>query len=167
MEILYHYCSINNFLSILSNRSIWLSSLNLSNDTMEGKLVAEIIERLARRDGLDDQTIASLQIFLRVFEEKMDGLGFCLSEDGDLLSQWRGYAGDATGFSIGFSKEYFLLLKEYITSQKQPVFSLNKVKYDPLAQEELVEPTYKQVKKIIDSGRHKVPHRPTLLGCYE
>lgn len=31
-------------------------------------------------------------------------LGTCFSEEGDLLSQWRGYAGDGTGFSISFDK---------------------------------------------------------------
>lgn len=30
----------------------------------------------------------------------------CFSEDGDLLSQWRGYAADGTGIAIGFKKEY-------------------------------------------------------------
>jgi hypothetical protein len=164
MDILYHYCSISNFVSILEHRSIWLSSLNLSNDTMEGRLVAEVIERLAMRDGLDGPTIAEFQTSLRIMEKELDGLGFCLSEDGDLLSQWRGYAADATGFSIGFSKEYLLLLRESISSQKQPVYTLHKVKYDAETQEELVRPTYTEVKKIIDSGRHKIPHPPTLLG---
>lgn len=27
----------------------------------------------------------------------------CFSEDGDLLSQWRVYAADATGYAIGFA----------------------------------------------------------------
>lgn len=29
----------------------------------------------------------------------------CFSENGDLLSQWRGYANDAKGISIGFNKD--------------------------------------------------------------
>ncbi|MDP2064189.1 MAG: DUF2971 domain-containing protein, partial [Phaeovulum sp.] len=32
-------------------------------------------------------------------------LGFCLSEESDLLSQWRGYAQDGAGFSVSFSVE--------------------------------------------------------------
>jgi hypothetical protein len=52
MTVLYHYCSTSTFVSIISGKSIWLSSLNLSNDTMEGKLVAETLCRMATRDGL-------------------------------------------------------------------------------------------------------------------
>lgn len=43
---LYHYCSTSTFLSIIANRSIWLSSMSLSNDTMEGKLVRHIFDIL-------------------------------------------------------------------------------------------------------------------------
>lgn len=35
----------------------------------------------------------------------MSALGFCLSEDGDVLSQWRGYADNAQGVAIGFEIE--------------------------------------------------------------
>ena len=163
-EVLYHYCSTNNFISILSSRSLWLSSLNLSNDSMEGKLVSEIIERFARNDGFDESTISYLQTYLKVFDEDIDGLGFCLSKDGDLLSQWRGYAGDATGLSIGFSKEYLNSLKEWVISQKKPVFSIAKVRYEQAAQEELVRPIYDEIKSFFQSGRHHIPHPPTLLG---
>ena len=164
MTALYHYCSNSNFISIILSRSIWLSSLTLSNDTMEGKLVAEIIDRLARRDGLDESAIKNIQSAVRILEEVCDGLGFCLSEHGDLLSQWRGYAYDATGFSIGFSKEYFQAFSEHLTAQKQSTFSIQKVKYDFEAQEEVVKPTYDEVRKIYDSGRMTPPYPPTLLG---
>jgi hypothetical protein len=87
MAILYHYCSTASFLAIAQSQSFWLSSLSLSNDTMEGKLVASVIAHLAERDSLDQRTISSLQDAIGIFEQIIDGLGFCLSEDGDLLSQ--------------------------------------------------------------------------------
>ena len=46
--ILYHYCSNIAFHSIIENRRIWLSSLSLSNDSMEGRIVAEILARMAK-----------------------------------------------------------------------------------------------------------------------
>jgi len=97
MMILYHYCSNTDFHSIIENRRILLSSLSLSNDSMEGKLVAEILARIAKADGLDQPATRRLQESVSRLEQLFDGLGFCLSEDGDLLSQWRGYAADATG----------------------------------------------------------------------
>lgn len=36
------------------------------------------------------------------YPEHTEGFAFCLSEKGDLLSQWRAYSHDATGISIGF-----------------------------------------------------------------
>ncbi len=106
MDILYHYCSTASFHAIIQSRALWLSSLSLSNDTMEGKLVVRAIARLAERDSLEPKSFRLLRQIIGFSELAFDGLGFCLSEDGDLLSQWRGYAGNATGVAIGFSKEY-------------------------------------------------------------
>ncbi|WP_454913808.1 hypothetical protein [Stutzerimonas chloritidismutans] len=52
LETLYHYCSTGTFAAILQTQSIWLSSLTLSNDSMEGQLVKETIIRLAKEDNL-------------------------------------------------------------------------------------------------------------------
>ena len=94
MNALFHYCSSSNFLKIVEQHAVYLSSLSLSNDTLEGKLVARAFETLGQRDKLAQATVERLRESLEMFEEILDGLGFCLSEDGDLLSQWRGYAGD-------------------------------------------------------------------------
>ncbi len=154
METLYHYCSTATFHSIIANHSIWLSSLSLSNDSMEGKLVATVVARLAERDGLDQIDIHRLQESIGLLEQTIDGLGFCLSEEGDLLSQWRGYAADATGVAIGFSREYLEQLSE---SRKPDTsgFILEKVEYDLAAQEAQVKPTYGRVKQLIEEGAFK------------
>ena len=47
---LYHYCSTESFVSMVRGASLWLSSLSLSNDTMEGRLVNAAVMRLAARD---------------------------------------------------------------------------------------------------------------------
>ena len=160
MTTLFHYCSTSTFVSIISTRTIWLSSLNLSNDTMEGKLVAETINRLASLDNLGTEIVKDIQQSIAISEKTFHGLGFCLSEEGDLLSQWRGYATDATGFSIGFSKKYLQSLSENrMNAGKQ--CKLQKVLYDTAAQEELIRPTYNEVKKIVDSG-HLI--QPTVGG---
>ncbi len=55
--------------------------------------------------------------------------GICFSEKGDLLSQWRGYADNASGISIGFSTDYFMPLQEYILSNCDLYFRFGKVSY--------------------------------------
>lgn len=52
---------------------------------------------------------------------------FCLSEEADLLSQWRGYADDGRGVCIGFKKEALeLYLKTKVENNS---ITLNKVLY--------------------------------------
>jgi hypothetical protein len=128
---------------------------------MEGKLVANAFARLAKKDSLDEYAATRVQAAIEANEKIVDGLGFCLSEDGDLLSQWRGYAADATGVAIGFSVEYLNKLSEKSLSQMKPGFTLQKVEYESTAHEARVEPTYREIKRLIAAGALK---QTTLLG---
>ena len=162
MNVLYHYCSTDVFHSIVEKQTLWLSSLSLSNDTMEGKLVASAFARLAERDGLDRATRERLLEMISYFEQIVDGLGFCLSEEGDLLSQWRGYAMNATGVSVGFSRQYLDWYAEASQGKDKPGFTVQKVQYDVKHQNE-VSPTYIEAKRLIDAGAFKFPGIRHLL----
>ncbi|MEY4703924.1 MAG: hypothetical protein RL042_120 [Nitrospirota bacterium] len=155
MDILYHYCSTASFHAIVQSHALWLSSLSLSNDTMEGKLVASAIGRLAERESLSEDAVRRIQGNIGFFEEHIDGLGFCLSEDGDLLSQWRGYAENATGVAIGFSSDYLNWRSTASLGRTEPGFTLQNVDYESSAHEALVEPTYRKVMQLIEAGAFK------------
>ena len=135
-RILYHYCSVETFLSIIKSSSIWLSDVKKSNDFQEMKWlrqhyyyyilkkykgtkdknikqICEIILSVSRQDGFQEcptwllpasgetsKQINDIFNSLRVYT-------FCLSQDGDSLGQWRGYADNGAGVAIGFSREYF------------------------------------------------------------
>ncbi|MBX4992876.1 hypothetical protein ABID08_002046 [Rhizobium binae] len=108
-EILYHYCSTATFHAIISNATIRLSALRLSNDSMEGEWYDSKL-----KDAIQAQ---NAQEFLprwyysqRDFINQAAILGLCLSEQCDLLSQWRGYADDGRGFCIGFRGEKLMQL---------------------------------------------------------
>lgn len=130
---------------------------------MEGKLVAEIITHIAKANGLDENTTQRLHKSVEGIEKIIDGLGFCLSEEKDLLSQWRGYAADASGVSIGFSKDYLEQLSKIRNNPKESGFTLQRVEYEKTAQVDLVKPTYLKVKNLIDEGAFKVPGIRGLL----
>lgn len=164
MDILYHYCSTAAFHAIIQSHTLWLSSLSLSNDTMEGKLVVSTIVRLAERDSIDQDTVHRIQGVIGILEKGFDGLGFCLSEEGDLLSQWRGFAADATGVSIGFSTEYLNWLSKESVSQDRSGFSLQKIEYEPSAHESCVDPVYLRIKGSIAAGAFKTLGRRSLLS---
>ena len=69
-----------------------MSSLTLSNDFMEGKHVSDLLCEFLGKEDLDEATSEALKEAVSFLNQFVDGLGFCLSEDGNLLSQWRGYA---------------------------------------------------------------------------
>lgn len=117
----YYYCSLNTFLNIIRNKQIYLSDPLKMNDS------SEITWYL---DRLNDETIASDQeleeskstfdmMKMRsclnfTHEELMEVLNSkgqssvyisCFSKEPDLLSQWRAYAEDGRGVSIGFNLE--------------------------------------------------------------
>lgn len=152
MKSLFHYCSTSTFTSIVSRKSIWLSSLSLSNDTMEGRLVTQTFERLLSQSNVGAEEMDLIREALKFAEELFDGLGFCLSEKPDLLSQWRGYAGNAQGFSIGFAKDYLQELAE-AKEDGELSFHLSKVMYEPSEHESALKPTYDEIKGLIDSGK--------------
>lgn len=152
---LYHYCSTESFYKIISNKEIWLTSLSLSNDSMEGQLVKHLLSEIAIKDGLDEGHVKKLQEAAANINTIIDGLGFCLSEKKDILSQWRGYANDAYGVSIGFSKEYIELLADSYRGGQVSGFALGKVIYEPTEQEQVIKPTYEKIKEFINKGAFK------------
>lgn len=163
MDVLYHYCSPSAFVAILTGKSLWLSSMSLSNDSMEGRVLAEVFSRRLQKDGIDPAIASLLQDLLGELEQTFDGLGFCLSEDGDLLSQWRGYAADGYGFSIGFSRKYLETLS-VAEDRKLAAFKLKRVIYDADEQEAEIDESFAYAKKAITDGRLKYPSPLGLLS---
>ena len=104
-NILYHYTSIEAFKSIVENRQIWLSSFIWMNDPNEGRFIEQWIIEEAKRRRLNDELINA--IISSYYENFKNYYFLAFSENGDLLSQWRAYAEDSTGFSIGFDPTFF------------------------------------------------------------
>jgi len=167
MSTLYHYCNASAFVSIIQSRSLWLSSLKLSNDTMEGRIINRVVMELARKDGLNAYALERLEESVGFIEQMFDGLGFCLSEDGDLLSQWRGYADEASGLSIGFSQDYLEKLALFNKEKETSTFTLKKVEYEPDIHTKQVAPTYAELRKLIDAGAFKIPSLGASLLSFQ
>jgi Protein of unknown function (DUF2971) len=112
-EILFHYCSVETLLSILSDMTIRMSPLTSLNDYMEHswlrKIAIDYINDLTRKRPnsiLDPKDVVSDFLFaarlsLNVLKPVVPYCA-CFSSDGDVLSQWRAYASDAKGVAVGF-----------------------------------------------------------------
>lgn len=130
---------------------------------MEGKIVSQTMLRIAEKDSLSAHDLVELEKDLGFFDEAVDGLGFCFSKEGDLLSQWRGYAADGTGVAIGFSRGYLLEQCGTLTnSNNELAFSLGEVAYELDEHENLVKEVYEKIKPYINEGAFR-PHMATLL----
>ncbi|NRN29667.1 DUF2971 domain-containing protein [Photorhabdus heterorhabditis subsp. aluminescens] len=104
MSIIYHYCSPDSFFSIIQNQRLWLSSMDHMNDYMEKKWFYSALNNYLSRNlypNCFNQLITHLESNMSI------GTPFacCLSKSGDILSQWRAYAKDGFGVSIGFNRE--------------------------------------------------------------
>jgi hypothetical protein len=95
-------------------------------------------------------------------EHIYDGLGFCLSADGDLLSQWRAYADDASGLSVGFSGEYLAKLGANLHGDA-PIFTMGRIEYRAEEHRKLLEPTYRELRILIDEGALGIPPQGNSL----
>ena len=116
-KTLYHYCRNEVFQSIVSKREIWLSSLRQSNDSYEGKLLSSLLSDVSDRLSATPMAIQAISSGFASVEKSVGALGICLSSDGDVLSQWRAYAGDGSGVSIGFNRDFLEWLRMQIDLQ--------------------------------------------------
>lgn len=121
MSIVYHYCDLNALLSIINNKKLWISSAGNLNDYTEINYVRNFfLDALnSKRNSSNDDFINE---FLICFQNTFPHPYICsFSKNKDLLSQWRAYAGDGCGVSIGFNTEAFGF------SDEAPIFGMSDV----------------------------------------
>ena len=105
-ELLYHYTTVESFVSIMNSGELWASHIRYQNDISEQRLIwdhvrARIKARLATTSGNDRDRLLQVQS-LASSPLELDIYILCFSKDGgDTLGQWRGYGGSA-GVAIGF-----------------------------------------------------------------
>ena len=102
---LFHYTGQKGLLGIIKSGQFWASKVQYMNDSAEFSycvtLAQELIDKRMKEAGTNDDLFKSIL-------KRLDGIkninicavSFC--RDGDLLSQWRGYAGTGGGYAIGF-----------------------------------------------------------------
>jgi len=110
---LYHYTDFNGLIGIVSTGQIWMGDVFFLNDKKEYLEGLDIfnLELAKRKEGYKNDGISVFLNTLGTVEEalkKQTQFVFSLTEDNDLLSQWRGYTNNGMGVSIGFSSSEFL-----------------------------------------------------------
>ena len=118
-NIIYHYCSLNTFLTIIKNKTLRLSNIVKSNDYLERSYIVSCCEKaisdyfqacFSNPDHQNPREIKDLvhKHLLAAVDEfnqtALLGHAICFSREGDLLSQWRGYGDNGKGVAIGFDR---------------------------------------------------------------
>lgn len=112
---LYHYTTKEGFLGIIKTKQIWASHILYQNDFTEYKLALDILKETINnnKDILKNYSIDA-NILIDELDKWLNKSVYVvsLSENNDVLSQWRGYANSTPGFCIGFKRNYLNKLKE-------------------------------------------------------
>ena len=115
---LYHYTSLAGLLEIVEEQVLWASNAHYLSDMKEIQhaedfLVAEIMEVLARAVPFEAEVLTQLRHWLTDRGLTRHQLYLCsFTEEGNLLSQWRGYTPHGLGVSLGFPAEDIVRLAD-------------------------------------------------------
>ena len=144
VELLYHYTTPAGLKGIISENCLWATHTSFLNDLTEGKYGRELIIETLKNEAGEGKEKGFLNTALKMFDpgdsfrpfvSEVEEYVSCFCENGDLLSQWRGYT-DNAGYSIGFLPEK---LKELSVKQgDKTVVCLGKVVYDKEKQKDCI-----------------------------
>jgi hypothetical protein len=142
---------------ILESGSLWATNSRFLNDPTEIEYAIglfrhvgldEIDTRPAPRSFHAEAVRGWIANFLDYYQEDAKVYVACFCENGDLLSQWRGYGAAGGGYSLGFAAEH--VPKLAVTLSTPPEFIMRRVIYDATDQEALIR---EHVRAECESGR--------------
>lgn len=121
--------------------------------------MTSVIDKVASDEDINKFERDELTGMAELIDNVTDCLGFCMSEDGDTLSQWRGYADDGRGVSIGFSTEFLTAI-----TRINRLVQLQKVIYNLADQKQRVREIFPKAKELISEGAVSIPRPGSLLS---
>jgi hypothetical protein len=151
-ESFFHYCSAAAFWGIVTSQTLWLSSVWALNDGEElwwaRKATGLVLGNHATKFPAEFREF--ILSSLASPDPHVLPLVTSFSRNGDLLSQWRAYAEDGTGFAIKFNPNVLRKMPVHMTS----------ISYRPEQQHQLILNTlqvfYKYWKMRTEAARSAV-----------
>ena len=136
--VLFHYTGQTGLVGIIERAELWATKIQYMNDATEFGLALglarqhlENIINNTHHVGEKTAAVALLQSLNGI--EDINLFATCFCEGGDLLSQWRGYAGGKQGYAIGFSTDGLMQIAD------RNKFILGRCIYDRAIQRKIVE----------------------------
>ncbi|WP_417782561.1 DUF2971 domain-containing protein [Terasakiella pusilla] len=126
----YHYCSTETMFKVVDSKQLWLTDTDQMNDYMEGKWIDKAVTHWLTDRNHTCFGSAHLNS-IENLRERSKVLMLCMSKEPDVLSQWRSYANDGQGFSIGLSEDFLERRREEIGKQvslEEVIYNLDEQK---------------------------------------
>jgi hypothetical protein len=157
---LHHYTSSAGLIGILKTNKIWTTKIHYLNDRSELNFAfehirTEIEHQLKKKKGTRGHE--DLEEMLRILEtiEKINVSVASFTEEGDQLSQWRGYCKVGDGYSLGFDGK---VLRQQLREQFKWGFYLVPCVYSKTEHEVLTRELVKH------SPLRALPPNPELIN---
>lgn len=109
VETLWHYTDIHGLIGMLQTSTIWATSHEFLNDSSEINYSIAMFQEKFHDALAATETRSMIDALSETFAPNHDQSVYisCFSENGDQLSQWRGYGG-ADSYAIGFNTRQLL-----------------------------------------------------------
>lgn len=103
LKNLYHYTDLNGLIGIIESQCLWATNINFLNDKKELIYAVDLVKDVAKSIS-NEQNKEIVDLVIEHIEQRANRKTFvtCFSKNGDLLGQWRAYANNGNGVSIGF-----------------------------------------------------------------
>lgn len=155
---LYHYTSLQGLLGIVRSKVLWASEVHYLNDAEELKCFANCINaHISQRLEGDDANAAILRQFREWLAGRMSHgpmlFTTSFTENGNLLSQWRGYCPPGKGVSIGFEPAALA------AAARQALFMMGRCIYDAGS---TMEVAGRVLDRIVAEAAHYAPEKNSV-----
>lgn len=151
-DVLYHYTSADGLLGIIQTREIWATNVLYLNDSSELSDGAESLTSELDSTPLSawaDDDFASMALSSYSKDAPVDHFVVSFCENGNLLSQWRGYGASSTGYSIGFRASALFSAANRTENNSPGECAFRKVKYGPHQKREMMRKRIAIVNEIL------------------
>ena len=136
--ILFHYTGQTGLVGIVTRAELWATKIQYMNDATEFGLALGMA-RTHLKQIIENTSHTTERAAAQMLLESLNGIedinifAACFCEGGDLLSQWRGYAGGHQGYAIGFMTDALMQIAD------RHEFTLGRCIYDRDTQRAIVE----------------------------
>ena len=144
---LYHYTTLGGMQGIIKDRTLWCTHTSSFNDRSEIQYGQEIMAGVIQ-EAMQREDRADLRNFLKKVLMQVQGFNkamfhvfvACFCGSGNILSQWRAYAGGGGGYCLGFEFSANTRINSNLAKPDEGWSpNLRKIVYDEAEQRALVD----------------------------